>query len=62
MEWVLLIPKMIKNLDLKKYSQLSKKIFIKNKKIKIIFEPGRMIIVANVGILISKILYIKNTD
>ena len=48
-----------KELNLKKYSQLVKK-FIKNKKIKIIFEPGRMII-GNVGILISKILYIKNT-
>jgi len=46
-----------KKLNLKKYSQLVEK-FIKNKKVKIIFEPGRVII-GNAGMLISKILYIK---
>ena len=46
-----------KKLNLKKYSQLVEK-FMKNKKVKIIFEPGRVII-GNAGMLISKILYIK---
>ncbi len=46
-----------KKLDLKKYCVKIKK-FLKNKKSKIIFEPGRSII-GNTGILISKILYIK---
>ena len=49
-----------KKLDLKKYSQLVKK-FIKNKNIKIIFEPGRFII-GNTAILISKIIYIKKSN
>ena len=48
-----------KKLDLKKYARLVEK-FIKNKNIKIIFEPGR-VIVGNTGILISKILYIKKS-
>ena len=48
-----------KKINLKKYSQLVEK-FIRNKKIKIIFEPGR-IIIADTAILISKILYIKDS-
>jgi len=48
-----------KKLNLKKYSQLVEK-FIKNKNAKIIFEPGR-IIVGNAGVLISKVLYIKQS-
>ena len=48
-----------KKLNLKKYSQLVEK-FMKNKNAKIIFEPGR-IIVGDTGILISKILYIKES-
>ena len=46
-----------RNLDLKKYSLLINK-FLKGKKSRIIFEPGRSII-GNAGILISKIIYIK---
>ena len=46
-----------KKLNLKKYSRLVEK-FTKNKKVKIIFEPGRVII-GDAGMLISKILYIK---
>jgi diaminopimelate decarboxylase len=46
-----------KILNLKKYSQSIKK-FLKNKKSKIIFEPGRSI-VGNTAVLISTILYIK---
>jgi diaminopimelate decarboxylase len=46
-----------KNLDLNQYAKLVNK-FIKNKKIKIIFEPGRSII-GNAAILVSKIIYIK---
>ncbi len=46
-----------KQLNLKKYYLHIKK-FIKNKKTKIIFEPGRSII-ANCGFLISKVIYIK---
>lgn len=46
-----------KNLDLKKYAIYIKK-FLKGKKSKIIFEPGRSI-VGNSGVLISKIIYIK---
>ena len=49
-----------KQLNLKKYSRLVKK-FIKNKNIKIIFEPGR-IIIGNTGILITKIIYIKKSN
>ena len=48
-----------KNLNLNKYSLLVKK-FIKNKNIKIIFEPGRSII-GNTGILISKVVFIKKS-
>ena len=48
-----------KKLNLKKYSQLVEK-FMKNKNAKIIFEPGR-IIVGDAGVLISKILYIKES-
>ena len=46
-----------KLLNLKKYS-LSIIKFLKDKKSKIIFEPGRSI-VGNIGTLISKIIYIK---
>ncbi len=46
-----------KILNLKQYSKIIKK-FLKNKNSKIIFEPGRSII-ANSGVLISKIIYIK---
>ena len=46
-----------KILNLKKYSKIIEK-FLKNKNSKIIFEPGRSII-ANSGVLISKIIYIK---
>ena len=48
-----------KKLNLKKYSQLVEK-FMKNKNAKIIFEPGRVII-GDAGVLISKILYIKES-
>ena len=46
-----------KILNLKQYSKIIEK-FLKNKNSKIIFEPGRSII-ANSGVLISKIIYIK---
>ncbi len=46
-----------KILNLKKYSSLIKK-FLKKQKCQIIFEPGRSII-GNTGLLISKIIYIK---
>ena len=46
-----------KKLNLKKYANSIKK-FLKGKKTKIIFEPGRFII-GNSGILISRIVYIK---
>ncbi len=46
-----------KILNLQKYS-LSIKKFLKNNNSKIIFEPGRSI-VGNIGILISKVTYIK---
>ena len=46
-------------LDLKKYAVLVKK-FVKNKKTKIIFEPGRFV-VGNAGLLITKIIYIKKS-
>ena len=49
-----------KKLDLGKYTKLVSK-FIKNKKIKVIFEPGRSII-ANTSILISKVIYIKKSN
>jgi diaminopimelate decarboxylase len=46
-----------KVLNLKKYS-ISIKKFLKNNNSKIIFEPGRSI-VANIGTLISRVIYIK---
>ena len=46
-----------KKLNLKKYANSIKK-FLKGKKTKIIFEPGRFII-GNSGILISRIVYVK---
>ena len=46
-----------KTLNLKQYAEIVEK-FLKNKKSKIIFEPGRFI-VANTSILISKVIYIK---
>ena len=49
-----------KKLNLKQYSQLVKK-FIKNKDVKIIFEPGRFI-VGNTAVLISRIIYIKKSN
>ena len=48
-----------KKLDYRKYN-LSIKKFLKNHKSKIIFEPGRSI-VGNIGILISKVIYIKES-
>jgi diaminopimelate decarboxylase len=48
-----------KKLNYKKYNIAINK-FLKNHKTKIIFEPGRSI-VGNIGILISKITYIKKT-
>ena len=48
-----------KKLDLNKYANLVKK-FVKNKKTKIIFEPGRFV-VGNTSILISKVIYIKKS-
>ena len=49
-----------KELNLKQYSRLVRK-FIKNKNVKIIFEPGRFI-VGNTAVLISKIIYIKKSN
>ena len=49
-----------KKLNYKKYSNAIKK-FLKNHKLKIIFEPGRSI-VGNTGTLISKIVYIKESE
>ena len=49
-----------KELNLKQYSRLVRK-FIKNKNVKIIFEPGRFII-GNTAVLISKIIYIKKSN
>ena len=49
-----------KRLNLKKYSTLIKK-FLKKQKCQIIFEPGRSII-GNSGILISKVIYIKESS
>jgi diaminopimelate decarboxylase len=48
-----------KKLNYKKYNFAINK-FLKNHKSKIIFEPGRSI-VGNIGYLISKIIYIKET-
>ena len=49
-----------KKLNYKKYNVAIKK-FLKSKKSKIIFEPGRSI-VGNIGILISRIIYIKKSE
>jgi len=49
-----------KKLNYNKYN-LAIKNFLKNKKSKIIFEPGRSII-GNTAVLISKIIYIKNNN
>ena len=49
-----------KKLNLKKYSYLVEK-FVKNKDVRIIFEPGRFII-GNAAILIAKIIYIKKSN
>ena len=48
-----------KKLDLRLYAKLVTK-FIKNKNIKIIFEPGRYI-VGNTAVIISKVIYIKKS-
>ena len=48
-----------KQLNLKHYAKLVSK-FIKNRSIKIIFEPGTFII-GNTGILITKVIYIKKS-
>ena len=49
-----------KKLNYKKYNIAIKK-FLKNHKSKIIFEPGRSI-VGNIGFLISKVIYIKESE
>ena len=49
-----------KKLNYQKYNIAIKK-FLKNHKSKIIFEPGRSII-GNTGLLISKVIYIKEND
>jgi diaminopimelate decarboxylase len=49
-----------KKLDYKKYNIAIRK-FLKTHKSKIIFEPGRSI-VGNIGVLISKIIYIKENE
>jgi diaminopimelate decarboxylase len=49
-----------KKLNYKKYNTAILK-FLKKHKIKIIFEPGRSII-GNTGTLISKVIYIKNSE
>ena len=49
-----------KKLNYKKYNQAIKK-FLKEHKSKIIFEPGRSII-GNAGVLLSKIIYIKESQ
>ena len=49
----------IKKLNYKKYNSAIKK-FLKNHKVKIIFEPGRSII-GDTSVLISEIIYIKKT-
>jgi len=48
-----------KKLDLRKYAILVEK-FLKKRNIKIIFEPGRLI-VGDAAVLISKIIYIKKS-
>ena len=49
-----------KILNYKKYNKAIQK-FLKSHKTKIIFEPGRSI-VGNIGVLISKVIYIKKSD
>ena len=49
-----------KKLNLKQYSRLVEK-FVKNKNIRIIFEPGRFIS-GSAAVLISKIIYIKKSN
>ena len=49
-----------KKLNLNRYAKLVNR-FIKNKKIQIIFEPGRFV-VGNTSVLISKIIYIKKSN
>ncbi len=49
-----------KKLNLHQYAKLVNK-FVTNKKVKIIFEPGRSII-ADTSILISKVIYIKKSN
>merc|ERR1711991_1072033 len=49
-----------KKLNYDRYNSAIKK-FLKDKKTKIIFEPGRSI-VGNTGILISKVIYIKKNN
>jgi len=49
-----------KKLNLDQYAKLVSK-FTKNRKIKIIFEPGR-VIAGNTSILISKVTYIKKSN
>ena len=49
-----------KQINLQQYAKLVKK-FIKNKKSKIIFEPGRFL-VGNTAILITKVIYIKKSN
>ena len=48
-----------KTLDYKKYNAAINN-FLKNHKVKIIFEPGRSII-GNTGMLISRVIYIKDS-
>ena len=49
-----------KKLDLNQYSVLVNK-FLKNKKVQIIFEPGRFTS-GNTSILVAKVIYIKKSD
>jgi len=49
-----------KELNLSQYEKAVSQ-FVKNKKIKVIFEPGRFII-GNTSILVSKIIYIKKSN
>ena len=49
-----------KKLDYQRYNVAIKK-FLKNHESKIIFEPGRSI-VGNIGLLVSKVIYIKEND
>tara|TARA_B100001121_G_C18625879_1_gene591714 strand:+ start:20 stop:1231 length:1212 start_codon:yes stop_codon:yes gene_type:complete len=49
-----------KKLNYNRYNHILKK-FLRNNKVKIIFEPGRSII-GNTGILISKVIYVKKGE